>query len=145
MSGKAMQAQLTAKSQPYSAANLPDPSTIRRARAKLRHETEQYYDENWARLEEYLEALDDSDDFYCALEKWVSDNSFKRYFVGIKAAVKVMKEAGLDYYAIDACHLQHFIVKGMALHLLVARQGQNHNLLLAISLEASETSDSYVM
>ena len=51
--------------------------------------------------------------------------------------------AGLDVYGMDSCHLKHIVVKGMQLHLLVAPQGANRNVIVAMSLDVTESASSY--
>ena len=56
---------------------------------------------------------------------------------------QAMEHGGLDFYAVDACHTKHIIVTGMQLHLLVGRNGNNKNVIMAWSLELKETAASY--
>jgi hypothetical protein len=68
---------------------------------------------------------------------------FKSYFVGIVAALKILKEGGLDYYSVDACHIEHVMSNGLQYHLLVRRTGTNKFQTIAFSLDLGETADSY--
>lgn len=56
---------------------------------------------------------------------------------------RVLRHCGLDFYGVDACFTKHHIVNGMQLHLLCGRTGANTVVIMAWSLELSETSDTY--
>ena len=124
-----------------SALMLPSKSTIYRAKLGVRDESDAWYNQNWARLERYLLELQQNPDFYVKLVK--DGDRFSRYFVLCRKSIEVLHTAGLDFYAIDACHTRHHIAKGMKLHLLVGRNGSNQNVFVGWSLDSRETKESY--
>ena len=68
---------------------LPSASSLYRAQQSVRTEGDKYYDVNWARLEDYLNELDElNNDCHVVIEK-NPDNSFKRYFIGLSPVIEV--------------------------------------------------------
>ena len=124
--------------------NLPAARTMYRVMLDIRHDSDKYYDVNWERLERYIIDLQaqNNESVHAVVEK-DHEQRFLRYFIGLKVNVDILEYAGLDSYSIDACHTKHHIAKGMQLHYVMGRNGNNQNVQLAWSLEASETSKSY--
>ena len=142
LSAKESAAQLlTAHSRPVGVGQLPSDRTLRRAVQQVREEADEWHDENWARLFDYLMELDPEEFFVDVVVD--AGCHFKSYFVGIVAALKILKEGGLDYYSVDACHIKHVMSNGLQLHLLVGRTGANKFQTIAFSLDLGETADSY--
>lgn len=116
-----------------------------KCRLRIRDESLQHYDLDWARLERYLHELKDHNPTTMVdIQKDTADNSLLRYFVGIGPAKYSFKHVGLGFWGVDSCHTRHFVVQGMQLHILVGRTGSNSNMILAFSLDISETNDSYI-
>ena len=143
ITGKSMVSQLTARSTTLSQADLPSSRSIYRAKKTLVNGGDAYYNEYWARIETYLRDFKDANpECHVTLEK-DPQNHFKRYFVGVKASVEILRHCGIDFFGVDACFTKHHIVNGMQLHLLCGRTGENTYVIIAWSLELAESNDTY--
>lgn len=143
ITGQNMKRRLCARTSPLSESNLCGQSTMYRARQDLRTNSNVYYNVFWERMESFLSDFQQANPAcHVRLDK-DQDNRFKRYFVGIHASIQMLQHCGLDFYGIDACFTRHHIVKGMQLHLLCGRTGENTNIIMACSLELTESSGTY--
>ena len=122
---------------------LPSSSALYRSQFGLKHASDAWYEQDWKRLEAYLVELGDLNPSWRVTLEKDNQGRFKRYFIGVGPAKNVMKACGLDVAAVDACHTCHHIVNGMKLHVLSGQSGLKKNVMLAWSLEALETADSY--
>ena len=98
LSAKESAAQLlTAHSRPVGVGQLPSDRTLRRGVQQVREESDESGTTKTGRHLMELDAEEFSVDV-------VADGAchFKSHFVGIVAALKILKEAGLDYYSVDA-------------------------------------------
>ena len=143
ISGRAMHAQLIAKSSPVGAGTAPSASTLYRGRAAVAATSEERYNIYWARLRTYLDEFAEMNPSSSVAYVADARGHFQRYFVSIFSAVNLLRHSGMGFYSIDACHTKHRIADGMQLHFLVGRTGNNTNILVAWSLEAKENADSY--
>eukprot|EP00750_Incisomonas_marina_P003841 INCI13418.4.p1 GENE.INCI13418.4~~INCI13418.4.p1 ORF type:complete len:731 (-),score=85.37 INCI13418.4:161-2284(-) len=143
ISRRSMVSHLTARLTTLSAADIPSTTSIYRARRAIKDSNDRFYNDYWARIESYLADFETlNPESHVKLEK-DPQNHFKRYFVGVKASVKMLQHCGVDFFGIDACFTKHHIVSGMQLHLLCGRTGANTNIIIAWSLELSESNDTY--
>ena len=143
MKGKQVQSAVTGTGSSITVANLPSKSALYQQQLIIKHEDIQWYTLNWARLETYLLDLKERNpELTVRLEK-DEDNRFWRMFIGYTPNIGVLRNAGLDVYALDSCHVKHLVAKGMQLHILAASQGANRNLLVAFSLDRTESAESY--
>eukprot|EP00750_Incisomonas_marina_P003838 INCI13418.1.p1 GENE.INCI13418.1~~INCI13418.1.p1 ORF type:complete len:393 (-),score=49.09 INCI13418.1:161-1339(-) len=55
----------------------------------------------------------------------------------------MLQHCGVDFFGIDACFTKHHIISGMQPHLLCRRTGANTSIIIAWSLELSESNDIY--
>ena len=144
MGDKGVKEKLTGASTNFSAMSMPSMSTLNRAKNAVKNEADEWYEEDWSRLEKYLHDLKElnGSSLHVVLEKG-EDNAFKRYFVGVKSSIEVLKGAGIGFYAVDAAHTRHHIAKGMRLYCLVGRSGNNNNIVVAWGLFTSENANNY--
>lgn len=143
MSGKQVKAAIFGSGSNITLANCPSKSSLYRQHKVIKNEDLQWYTENWARLEYYLQNLNALNvDLHVVLCK-DTENRFQRMFIGYKQNLRVIKKAGLDYYGIDSCHVKHQVANGMQLHILVSSQGADRNVIIAFSLDVTESSGSY--
>lgn len=114
------------------------------SRLKIIREEEQYYNLNWGRLEKFLQDFkEENPDSHTDVKKDFS-NRFVGCFIGFGASKFALEATGLGFFALDACHSYHRIAKGLRLHILAARTGENTVLILAICLHAKESNESYL-
>ena len=142
MKGKHRDRALVAQASHLNVAMLPSKSALYRAQKGVRDEELKYYDLYWARLQQYIADLGKNEGFHTALEM-DNDGCFLRYFVGMGPSLKIIKNAGLDHFALDACFSKHEVANGMQYHILAARTGANRRLPLAISLDLTESNETY--
>ena len=142
MKGKHRDRALVAREADLNVGMLPSESALYRAQKGVRDEELKYYDLYWARLGRYIADLGKNEGFHTALEM-DKDGHFLRYFVGMGLCLKIIKEAGLDHFALDACFSKHVVANGMQYHILAARTGANRRLPLAISLDLTESNATY--
>ena len=64
--------------------------------------------------------------------------------MGLKPGLDIIETAGLDFIAFDASFTRHHVARGMQLHVIMGRTGQNRNTYIAFSFEQSETAASYL-
>lgn len=137
MQGKQAKQAVTGAGSSISLTNLPSNSSMYRHQKHIAHEDLQWYTENWGRLEDYMHDLQISNPEWRVVLDKEFENRFTKLFVGYYPNLSALINAGLDVYGLDSCHLKHIIVKGMQLHILVACQGANRNVILAISLDVT--------
>ena len=143
MPGKQAKAAMTGAGTGITEANLPSQSSMYRAQYLIKNEELEWYNENWGRLETFLNELGEMNPTWTVTLEKDDDNRFKRLFVGIGSNIKVLQHAGLDVYALDSCHVKHIIAHGLQLHILVSYQGANRVVILAISVDTTESGASY--
>ena len=144
MSGNQVKAVTAGSGSNITFTNCPSNSSMYRNQNSIKHEDLKFYTENWAPLEFYLDNLNAANyEFHVVLKK-DKDNMFQRMFIGYHQNLRVIRKAGLDIYGIDLCHVKHQVAKGMQLHILVSSQGANLNVIIAFSLNVTESSRSYL-
>jgi hypothetical protein len=126
-----------------SRANLPTRSSINRQQMKIKYEDLDYYELNYSRLADFLIELKKKNPDWQVTLQQDDETQFERLFIGFTMNMNVLKKAGLDVYSIDACHINHIIAHGMQLHLLLGKTGANRNVILAMSIDVGETTESY--
>ena len=57
--------------------------------------------------------------------------------------LQALQHVSLDFFAWDACHTKHHIAKGMQMHILAVRTGNNRVLIPCWSLDSTESNESY--
>ena len=143
MPGKKVADAVTGVGSVITRAQLPSQSAMYRNQYKIKHEDLKWYTLNWGRLEIYCNKLREMNPTWTVTLEKDDQNRFERLFVGIGSNLKVLEHAGLDVYALDSCHVKHVIAKNMQLHILVSSQGGNRNVILAFSVDKTESGDSY--
>ena len=110
---------------------------------RIVREKDVHYDADWWRLEDYVKLFAEQNPSSAVKLVKDAENRFLRCFVGFGPGLNILKQCGLDIYYLDACFTKHHIVKGMQLHLVIGRNGNNRSIYLGISLDCSETNESY--
>ena len=144
MKGKATRLAVAGAASGITAANLPSASTMYRAQSVVKHGELKYYDHSWARLEVFCIELQKTNSTWRVKVVKDEDGAFLRCFIGFGMNLEIVKFAGLDVYAVDSCHVKHLYAKGLQLHILVANTGACRTVIVAISLDITESNESYI-
>jgi len=143
MTGKQRDKALVSAEMPLNRAMLPKRSSRYRAQKAVRDEELKYYNIYGSRVETYIHDLGrDNLSWHTRVEKDFHGH-FKRFFVGIGSSLRICRLAGLDHYALDSTFTKHTVVNGMQYHILCGRSGANRRIPLAISLEQTESCETY--
>ena len=151
MTAKQRDKALMSAGVPLNRAMFPkSSSTMYRAQRAVRDMELRYYNVYWSRLEAFVKDLQRLNNtgnrrtpWHTRVYRESNGQHFRRFFVGIGPGLQICKHAALDHYALDATFTKHDVVHGMQYHILCGRSGANHRIPLAISLEQTESCETY--
>jgi len=150
MTGKQRDKALVSADTSLNRAMFPSQPALYRAQKAVRDKELTFYNVYWSRLKAYVEDLERlnniRDNVYFNWRSRVEkerDGHFRRFFVGIGPSLQICNLAGLDHYALDATFTKHSVVDGMQYHILAGRSGANRCIPIAISLEQTESCETY--
>ena len=117
----------------------PSKKTMYRRKNAVKNHNLKCSDIFWERLESYLETLKVKQPKWTVELEKTSENQFKRYFIGMSPVGDLLRLTGLDLYQMETCVITHPIASGMHVRVLSQRTGNDTVLVLAFSVEVSET------